>query len=81
MKEKRKKYKYTWYTKINRYCYYMLLKKYKNTENHGGKSFVICEKITKYKYTWYTKIGQCCYYMLLKIQKLKYTKILKIIVV
>ena len=59
----------------------MLLNKYKNTENHGGKSLLICEKITKYKYTLYTKIGQCCYYMLLKIQKLKYTKILKIIVV
>ena len=43
-KNDRKKYKYTWYTKINRYCYYMLIKKYKNTKNHSGKSFVICEK-------------------------------------
>jgi len=24
-KIKKKKYKYTWYTKINRYCYHMLL--------------------------------------------------------
>ena len=38
-----KKYKYTWYTKINRYYYYMLITKYKNTKNHSDKSFVIYE--------------------------------------